>query len=222
MAIALDVAVLLIIVVTFIVVMIRGFVKTVLDFASVVFAIIGAKLFAAELSDVFYKPFYNSFSEGLREVVKNIIEKGDLPALLEQHNVSEILGRYNAPLADSINSGLIEDTVLNIVQNVVGLLSYAIAFLLIFIVVYIICKLLSLLICAVFKLPVLKTINKTLSFFLALLMIFVYLNLFVAFMQIAVPIIASAYPDVVTLDTLNNTFLFKFFYNFEWIKFFVS
>ncbi len=222
MALFLDIAVVLIIVITFVVVLLRGFIKTILDFASVVFAIVFAKMFSASFSNMFYASFNRFFSEGIGNVVSNFLSKNELPEFLEQENISELLGKYNIELANIINTENINNGFQVIVESIVGLLSYAVAFLLIFVITIIAFKILSLILCKVFKLPVLKTINKTMSLILAVVMCFVYLNLFIAFMQIIIPVVSSVYPETINATVIESTYLFKFFYGFEWIKFLVN
>jgi uncharacterized membrane protein required for colicin V production len=222
MSFVLDIAVITIVLVTFVVVMLRGFIKTVLDLTSVIFAIIFAKMFSASVSNIFYGFLYKHLSSGISELINNYLEKSELPTLLEQHTLLELLGRYNVELANVINSDNVNTTLQVVVQSVIGLLSYAIAFFMIFIITIIAFKILSVVLSTIFKLPILKTINKTLSFVLSVIMCFVYINLFVAFMQIITPVISSVYPDMINLTVIEQTYLFKFFYNFEWIKFLVN
>ena len=118
--------------------------------------------------------------------------------------------------------GVSEDTVQRIAENIVGLLSYAVAFLVVFIVTIILFKILGVVLSSIFKLPLLKTVNRALSLCLGGVMAFVYLMIFVAFMQIAVPVVSSVYPEFLNMDIVESTVIFEFFYNFEWIKLFVS
>ncbi len=222
MSLWLDLAIVLITVITFAVVMLRGFIKTVFDLTSVIFAIVFAKMFSAPVSNVFYDFLYKHFSESIGSVVNKFLTENALPSALNLDNLLGLLEKYNPNLANSLGSESVNNSFQTIVGSVVGLLSYAIAFLLIFVLTIIVFKVLSVVLSTVFKLPVLKTINKTLSFVLAIIMCFVYINLFVALMQIIAPVISSVYPETLNAEIIKQTFLFKFFYNFEWIKFLVN
>lgn len=222
MSLWLDLAIVLITIITFAVVMFRGFIKTVFDLTSVIFAIVFGKMFSAHVSNFFYDFLYKHFSGSIESVVTKFLTENDLPSALKLDNLLTLLGKYNPDLANSLGSDGVNDGFRVIVESVVGLLSYAVAFLLIFVLTIIVFRILSVVLSTVFKLPVLKTINKTLSFVLAVIMCFVYINLFVAFMQIISPVISSVYPETLNADIIKQTFLFKFFYNFEWIKFLVN
>ncbi len=150
------------------------------------------------------------------------MEKNELPTALNQDNLLGVLEKYNIDLANNIFSKNINNGIQVIVESIVGLLSYAIAFLLIFILTIIAFKILSIVLSTVFKLPGLKTINKTLSFVLGGGMCFIYINLFVALMQILTPVLTSVYPEYFNLSVVEETLIFEFFYNFEWIKFLVN
>lgn len=222
MSLGLDLAIVLIVVVTFAIVMIRGFIKTIFDLVSVVFAIILAKMFSATVSNMFYDFLYKHFSNTVESVVNKVLANDGISSASKIDNLLALLGDYNPSLANSIIGNDINDRFHGVVQVIVGLLSYAISFLLIFIVSLFVFKVLSTVLSKIFKLPILNVINKTLSFVLAVLMCFVYVNLFVAFMQIITPALSSVYPNLLDLEVVEQTFIFEYFYNFKWIKFLVN
>ena len=142
-SLTLDLAIVLISIITIAVVISRGFIKTILDLTSVIFAIFFAKFFASTVSSVFYNFFYKSFSDSLKKIIDNLISKNELPVVLDQDNILGILKKYNINLANTIISENIDNGIQVIVESVIGLLSYAIAFLLIFILTIVAFKILS-------------------------------------------------------------------------------
>jgi len=222
MAIVLDSIVVLIILGTVISVVSRGFIKTLLGFCSVIFAVIFGKIFSPVVSTWLYDILYRGTFDGINNVVSDLISENKLPSLLELDSVSNTLSKYNPELATEINSRVTDNMAQAISENIVGLLSYAVAFLVVFILTVILFKILGVILSTIFKLPVLNTINKVLSLGLGCVMAVVYLMIFSAFMQIVLPVVSSVYPEVINMTTVESTVLFEFFYNFEWIKLFVS
>lgn len=222
MAIALDLAVILIFAVVVVVVVKKGFVRTVLDFASVVCALIFAKIFSPLLSNIYYAALYDGVSEKLAEKISELIENNSLPEALKLDRLTALISKYDSGFADRIKGDTITDSARLIAQPLVGLLSYALAFLTIFVASLIIFKIISVLVGGIFTLPVLRTVNKSLAFLLGLVLGAAYAALFVALTQILTPFISSYYPDVINPDTISNTYIFGYLYNLEWIKIFVN
>lgn len=222
MAIVIDLIIVLIFAFTLIGVVRRGFVKTVLDFASVICAVVFSKIFSPALAEVFYNFLYDKGIDKVSDVIHSLLENGNLPELFELENISLLLDKYAPGLSEKISSELIDNTVTEISRHVIGLLAYVSAFFLIFVVVIIIARIITLLIDGVFKLPLLRTLNKWLAVLLGVGVSVVYVMLFVAFMQIAIPVLSIAYPEVFSIDIIESTFVFKQLTNLEWIDFFVN
>lgn len=222
MYIILDIIVVLILGLTVYTVTKRGFVKTVFDFGSLIAAIIISKIFSPALSEFFYDSLYSRISTAIGNGLRSLLDTGGLPDNLEIESLTALFEKYNIELKEIIPNDSTEATVQFIAQNIVSLLAYALSFILIFIVSLVALKIIALLIDGVFKLPVLKTINKGLGFVLGIISAAIYVLLFVALMQLAVPYLGSVYPEVFSQGAIDNTFVFRYLYNFEWVQFLVN
>lgn len=222
MSIVFDLIILLLVGVTLYVVVKKGFVKTVFDFATVIASVIIAKIFSPKLSDYFYEKLFEGVSEKIKDVVTDLIEKKGLPEFLQSDKISQFLTKYNADLAEKLKADFIGDTVEFISGHVVAILSYSLAFVIIFIAALIILKIVSVVVCAVFELPVLKSLNKTLAFLLGVVLAVIYVLIFVAVAQLLIPVLSPLYPNIFSEGLIDKTFVFKYLYNFDWIDFLVN
>ena len=143
MSLVIDLIIVLIFTFTLIGVVRRGFVKTVLDFASVICAVVFSKIFSPALAEVFYNFLYDKGIDKVSGVVHSLLENGNLPELFELENVSVLLDNYAPGLSEKISSELIDNTVTEISRHVIGLLAYVSAFFLIFVVVIIIARIIT-------------------------------------------------------------------------------
>jgi len=221
-SIFLDLIVVLIVFSTMYTVIKKGFVRTVIDFASVICALIASKIFANPLSSFFYGILEKVTSKKINEIIENLIRENNLPKTLEEGELFEFLSKYNIDLANKVSGEAVESTMNVITQYLVGILSYAVAFIVVFILTIIAFKIASVVVGGIFELPILKTINKTLALVLAVVMSLFYVLLFIAFMQIILPYLTSVYPDVINNDVINKSLIFDYLYNCEWIKIFVN
>jgi len=222
MSIVFDLIIVAIVFVTLYTVIKRGFIKTVIDLVSVFVSIILAKMFSPKLSEYLFGVFGERFTDKLNSAISGMIENNSLPSVLESENISAYLQKYSADLSDKINSEVLESTVESISYTLVGLISYAAAFMIIFFVASLAFKILSVILSGIFKLPVLNSINKTLAFLLGIVIAFIYVLIFTAFVQIALPFLSSYYPEYINADVVEKTFIFKYILNFEWLKFLVN
>lgn len=222
MYLLLDLAVIFIFVLTVFLVTKRGFIKTVFDFGSLICAIIIAKIFTPAISALFRNTLYNKVSGTLKDVLESLMEKGELPDNLQKDSLGELLNKYNISLSGSASAETAEELLDYVVNNIVELLSYAIAFIAVFVIALIALKLAAFALDGIFKLPLLKTINKGLGFVLGLITATIYVLLFVAVIQLTAPYLGSIYPEVFGTSAINRTFIFEFLYYFEWVQFFVN
>ena len=224
MAIALDIIILLIILTTFVSVVKKGFVRTILDLTSFVGAWLAAKFFSPSLSGFFFDGLSKSVSESINNMIAEKIKQNTLPEPLYESNLSAFLEKYNIDINFSaVNNtvdGMVENTVLSITNYLISILSYVLAFIVIFVLVLILFKVASVLFGGIFKLPILNTVDKTLAIILAVIISVIYLLLFIALMQIIMPFLMSVYPQFFNDTVIGNTFIFEYLYNFEWLKFF--
>lgn len=222
MSVLFDLIIVAIVFVTIYTVVKRGFIKTVIDLVSVFVSLILAKMFSPNLSEYLFGVFGERFTDKLNSAISAMIEDNSLPSVLENENISAYLQKYSTDLSEKINSEVLESTVESISYTLVGLISYAVAFMIIFFVAGIAFKILSVVLSGIFKLPVLNSINKTLAFILGVVIAFIYVLIFTAFVQIAWPFLSSYYPEYINSDVVEKTFIFKYIINFEWLKFLVN
>ncbi len=222
MYIFLDIAAILLFVLTVYTVTKRGFVRTVFDFGSLIAAIIVAKIFSPVVSEFFYDSLYSRISSTLSSALESLLDKGELPQNLEIDSLTALFEKYNIEFNNPINPDTVENAAQYIAQNIVGLLAYALAFILIFVVSLIALKLVAWVLDGFFKLPILKTINKGLGFVLGIISAVIYVLIFIAIMQLAVPYLGSVYPEMFSQNAIERTLVFKYLYNFEWVQFFVN
>ncbi len=178
MSIILDLLLLLIIFSAVFLTYKKGFVKSVLDIASVIISIVLSNLLSPPLAEVYF-PFF-----------------------MNQINGNE--GSLNCP------------------EAVVKLFAHALAFVTIYVVLTIILKILTLIISGIFKLPVLKSLNRTLGLLLGIAKAFIFVFLFVSIVQLIVPFMTDTQSGFLNEEIIQNTFIFKYLYNIKWIKFLVN
>ncbi len=222
MSIALDLIIVLILGLTFFLVVKKGFVRTVIDFASVICALIFSKLFTPVLSSIYYDGLYGTLADKTEEMVTSLIEQNSLPELLQAEQLTEFLSKYQPGLAEELNVSFIKNSAHMITKPIIALLAYGLAFLTIFILTLILFKIISVLAGGIFELPFLKQVNKAFAFIPATLLSILYVVLFIALMQLLVPFISSVYPDVINADIIDKTYIFGYLYNLEWLEIFVN
>jgi len=222
MSVILDLLIILIISVTLFLVVKKGFVKTVLEFASVICAVVFSKIFSATLSEVYYNGLFGNISEKTSEIVKELLENDGLKEVFETDYLSRLLGKYAPDFSDKINGEAVADATMRVTENLIGLLSYALAFITIFVFTIIAFKIISVLAGGVFSLPVLRFINKTLAYVLGVVLGIIYVMIFIAIVQIMMPFLMSMYPDVFNPGVIKSTVLFDYIYSLEWLDIFVK
>lgn len=221
MAIVLDLTVVLIFAVTLFVIIKNGFVKTVMNAAAFICALIFSKLFTPALSQIIYNGLFGRYHTKLSEVIGTKITEGEIPIYFESIIKSNIIGKLNIDVASGVENVTNEASVW-ISKAVIGLFSWALAYLLIFVVTLIVFKLLTFVLVNVFKLPILNTVNKTLGSVLGVVVALLYVLLFVSLMQLVLPFLMSAYPETFGADIIQKSYVFSFFYNMEWLKILVN
>ena len=175
MSIILDLIVLIILASSIFTTYRKGFVKSVLDFASSILSIVFANLFSPYVSDMFLPFLTEKFSGGEKAIP----------------------------------------------ETALSLFAHALAFASLFALFCIIFKVVTLFVSGIFKLPILNGLNKTLGLILGCVKALISLFLFVAIMQLIIPLISTTQSGLINDEIVQSTFVFKFLYNIKWINFLV-
>ena len=216
MVFLLDFIVVLIVGCTMFFVIKKGFIKSLMDLLSIVCSIILAKMFASQVSEIYYKIIYSHVSPKIESSIAKLTQSDKLPDMINFENLSDMISKYGLNFVSK------EDTSEFISNSITATLSYLLAYLSIFIVVMVAFKILTPLVCMIFKLPVLKTANTLLSVVFGVVMSALYLLLFISIMQVLIPSLCSLYPDDINSEVIEKTYLFSYLYKIEWLKFFVN
>ncbi len=216
MALFLDLTVVLIVALTMYFVIKKGFVRSLLELLSVICSLILAKMFAAPVSQIFYKFLQGVISPKVEELINNLLKTDSLPETLHNDALGRLLSEYGVMFIDR------ENTTSFLSDSFTAMISYCLAYLLIFVGVMLLFKFATPVVCAVFKLPILRTANKLLSLVLGIALSVLYLLLFVSLMQILIPLLSSVYPESINSAVIEKTYIFSFIYNLDWIKILLS
>ena len=216
MALILDISIVLIVALTMFFVVKKGFVKSVLRLVSVVCSVVFAKMFSSVVAEFLYGILHSVVSPRVDESIGEFLENGILPDFLQNDNLSMILQKYDILFIDK------EETVGYISNSITAILSYFLAYILIFVGVLLAFKFITPIICLIFKLPVLRTANKLLSIVLGIVTSALYLFVFVSLMQALIPLLSSLYPEFISDNVIEKTYIFNYLYSLEWIKIFLK
>lgn len=216
MVFLLDLAVILIAFLTIYFVVKKGFVHSLMDLLSFVGAIIIAKIFSSSVSQVFYKILHGVVSPKIEAAIAEIAYSGDIPDYLQAESLQKMISDYGL---DFFNTGATADM---LSDSVTVLLAFFLAYTVLFLGVSLLFKILTPLVCSLFRLPVLKTANKILSYLFGILLAGVYLLVFASLMQVAFPFLCSLYPESLSAEMVDKTYLFGYLYNLEWVKIFLG
>ncbi len=204
----------------------RGFAKSVMDFAVLIAAFIVAKIFGGYLADWLNETFvYNAVNgtvhtilvDALGGAIDNIDANAILRSIPESLiSVLEFAGtdfdsvsNYILSLDFSASESLMSVAV-NISTPISELVSKILAYLILFVGGLIVFKLISVIILAIFKLPVLKTLDKVLGFVMGLVAGLIFSWVFAVVLRLCLSLLAMKYPE---LDGLANaeSFIYSFF-----------
>lgn len=205
----------------------RGFVKSVMHLCSHIAALFVAYAFTPKLSAFLSEHFFlEKVSSGIRDTLKSLTANGeggyDLSRLFDDvpEPFTQILERYHVSL-DSLSdrlegiTGAAEDAVNDLADNIAGgvsgVLSSVCAFLLLFVASLLVLKLVTFILDALFRLPILSTANTALGFIfgvvIALVAAFVLSLLSVKF----IGAMSSISPDLFSQDVIDKSIILKFF-----------
>lgn len=207
-----------------------GFFKSVMNLLTGVVSLLLAYTFSPALAVFFKEKFFlDKIAKGIADTFasgsKTSLDTAqaavyDLSRLLENPQFTKILERYGADV-DSITNFLRENTAIGydgvesvartVAEPIATTVSTVCAFILIFIVAVIALKIFTAIVGGLFKLPVLKSADKTLG-----LVFGVVTALFIGWVvslaaELAIEVMVAVAPSIVSENTFNNTILIKFF-----------
>lgn len=204
----------------------NGLMKTVLSFARSIVALIVAYAFTPYLSSVFYDSFIlGRIADGIEKTVDSLSLNGgeyDFQKLLEDAPkvLSQMLDKYDVSF-ESLNtfvSGMTETGEAAVRQisefissPVATVISNALAFIIIYAVVYFALFIVSKLIEAIFKAPILKTADKVGGLALGVVNGLFVLWVLSMVLSFAVTALGSVAPDWFGASVVENSFVFQFF-----------
>ncbi|MBR7161779.1 MAG: CvpA family protein [Clostridia bacterium] len=205
----------------------RGFIKSIMGICTLIAAVFVAFAFtpavAQRLENV---PFVHEISQNITDTLQSlsITESGtfDLTKLFRDmpESFRQILDRYGADvskLVDAISPtpeadvSAVDDLAVLIAEPVVNAITGVIAFLLLFVASVIVLKLLTWILDLIFNLPVLKTANKLLGFVIGLFNAVLWMWILSALSVIFIGAMSSVSPDFFGPHLIENTVILKFF-----------
>lgn len=238
MSMILDLVIIVIAIITVVTAAKRGFVKSVARIATAGISFFAAYNFSGRLGSIIYDKFLiGKFTDDVENTVNNLLVKAgenfniaklfeDMPEafteLLEKFgiDVETLIAKYG-----DITSGTSEnvtDLSQSIASPVANATSVAIAFVGIFILSLITVSLAFKLIDLLCKLPVLKTANGLLGGLSGVVLALFYIWIFAAIAVVVLNSITATSSSFVFSNTLENSFLLKFFFEFNPIATFLG
>ena len=208
----------------------RGLFKTVMGLVSGIAALLCAYSFSPMLSTWIYNKFLlDSFSGSLCTTFSSIAEDSaagaaekvyDLTKLCESDQFLGVLTRYGADrdkvqeVIDSVGVGG-EDAVRRVSDIVAAPLATTvaniIAFAAVFIAAFAVLRLLTFIIGLIFKMPVLRGLDRTLGLVFGCIEALFFVWIFAMIAAVTVTALSCAYPATFSADILEKSILLKFF-----------
>jgi len=199
----------------------RGASKTVLSLLFSILAFVAATV----LGDLLATEIYDRFiSEAILSNVSGYASSADslavaptvdsLPSFVQF--IVNITGfESDSSFVDAVNSA--KDTVAFTVESVLQPLVHSVLSFVITLVLFIIIKLIIRLfvlkpICSVFKLPVLRHLDSIAGMFIALLLGLLLITFLAFLLRLIAPTVENM-PDILSQQTIYNSYIFKHFYN---------
>lgn len=208
----------------------NGFVKSLMSLVSGLVSVFVAYTFTPMLSAwLNSKYILGAISKGIAETFASAAKTTgdvageivyDLTKMFENPQISTIIERFGADAAalqdasgeaGAVGYEMIENLAVTVATPVASTVSTVLAFLILFIVASLILKVVALIIGAIFKLPVLKSMDKALGLVSGIACaVFLGWVLSLA-IEVALSALVTVAPDIVTENTFNNTIIIKFF-----------
>ncbi len=208
----------------------NGFVKSLMSLVSGIVSVFVAYTFTPMLSAwLNAKYILNAISKGIAETFASAAKTTgdvageivyDLTKMFENPQINTIIERFGADAgaiegaageADIVGYDIIERLAVSVAKPVANTVSTVLAFLLIFIGAVIVLKIVTAVVGAVFKLPVLKSMDKGLGLVSGIICAAFLGWVLSLAIEVALSALVTVAPGVVTENTFNNTIIVKFF-----------
>jgi uncharacterized membrane protein required for colicin V production len=208
----------------------RGFVKSAMGIAVIMCSFIAAKMFGGLIGEwidgVFMFDTLNGVvSSLLSSALGELAEAVDGEALVGMipetfKNALELAGADVSALQDSVSSiGVVTESNIKeisatIAQPISAFVSEVIGYLGVFIVGLIVFRLIGSLVVGVFRLPILRTIDRMLGFFVGTFTGFLLAWGFAVVFRTVMGLLAITYPELLPFASVDGTYVYEFFVNF--------
>ena len=208
----------------------NGFFKSIMNLISGIVSVLVAYTFSPALSAFLIEKFFlDSISSGITDAFASaakatVDEAGnavyDFAKMLENPQIITIARRYGVEeggLEKMVNSAgeasyeAIENIAVSVADSVATVISDVCAFAGVFILAAIVLKIFTSIIGGIFKLPVLKTMDKGLGTVSGVIGALFFAWIISVVLAAVIPALITVAPGVVTEHTFNNTILIKFF-----------
>lgn len=211
----------------------NGFFKSVMNLASSVVAVLVAYTATPALSGVIYNKFlHNSLSDALASTIGSMAKTGsdaayDLTRLLDNSQFATIVEKYGANM-DSITE-FIETTAdhsyegvctvaRTVAQPVANTLSTVIAFAAVFLVTYAVLLVFTAVVGGVFRLPVLRNMDKALGAVFGIISATVTVFVIAMLAQPCLTALSVVAPKIISPNLFENSILLKLFADHNLLK----
>ena len=208
----------------------NGFVKSLMSLASGVVSVFVAYTFTPMLSTwLNTKYILGAISKGIAETFASAAKTAgeaageivyDLTKMFENPQINTIIERFGADAgvveelsggAEIVSYEMIESLATKVATPVANTVSTVVAFFILFIVATIALKIATAVIAGVFKLPVLKSMDKALGLVFGIIGAVVLGWAISLAFEVALSALVTVAPDFVSEHTFNNTIIVKFF-----------
>ncbi len=226
----LDIVILALCVLTIFVSYKRGFFKSVMSLCSGIAALLVAYTFTPRLALIVKEKFLlDKIAGGVTDTLASMAKSGtdgtqtvvyDLSKLLENSQCLSILDQYGADsqavtdLIHSVNDGshaAVEEVAYAVSDPIAGTIANIIVFIGLFLTAILVLRLITWAIGAIFTLPVLRGVDKTLGLVFGVVSALLFVWIFAMVVAAALDAIASVAPGTVDPGILDDSILLKFF-----------
>ncbi|MBR6650553.1 MAG: CvpA family protein [Clostridia bacterium] len=208
----------------------NGFVKSLMSLVSGIVSVLVAYTFTPMLSAwLNAKYILGAISKGIAETFASAAKTTgeaadeivyDLTKMFENPQIKTIIERFGADMnavenaageAEIVGFDLINKLAVTVAKPVANTVSTVLAFLVLFLGAVIVLKIVTVIVAAMFKLPVLKSMDKGLGLVSGIICaVFLGWVLSLA-IEVALSALVTVAPRIVTENTFNNTIIVKFF-----------
>ncbi len=208
----------------------NGFFKSIMNLVSGIVSVIVAYTFTPALGAWLNAKFFlGAISKGIAEAFASAAKASsdvageivyDLTKMFENPQITSIIERFGSDVsavqeaadgsADASYS-VIEDIAVSVASPIAETVSTVCAFLLLFIVTALVLRIFTAIISGIFRLPVLKSMDKGLGLVAGIITAAFFGWVLSLAAEVALSALVTVAPDIVSENTFNNTIIIKFF-----------